>query len=34
MGNKPSKNGLDKDTLNFLRKNTNFEREAIKVVNI
>ena len=33
MGNKPSKKGLDKDTLDFLTKNTNFEREAIKVVN-
>jgi len=30
MGNKPSKKGLDKDTLDFLTKNTNFEREAIK----
>ena len=31
MGNKPSKKGLDKDTLDFLTKNTNFDREAIKV---
>jgi hypothetical protein len=31
MGNKPSKKDLDKDTLEFLTKNTNFDKEAIKV---
>ena len=31
MGNKGSKKELDKDTLEFLTKHTNFDRDAIKV---
>ena len=31
MGNKGSKNGLSKETIDFLVKNTKFSREMIKV---
>ena len=31
MANKPSKKGLDKETLDFLTNHTNFDQEAIQV---
>ena len=32
MGNKSSKNGLSKETIDFLVKNTKFSKEMIKVL--